>query len=192
MPQHIPYDSAAQADQRSREMWDATKGPGWRLGNVTTHLYGTRQRTGDPELDAGLPDGVDYAIVVQGRSAKLDRLILAEDLTADEIAALVGVYPGWQAGVAVVIDELLAYGDVLYRVLQAHTTQADWTPDVADSLFTEAAPAGVILAWVQPTGAHDAYALDALVTHNGWVWKSLYPANVWEPGVFGWEQVEPA
>lgn len=44
-------------------------------------------------------------------------------------------------------------------------------------------------AWVQPTGAQDAYALDAQVTHNGKVWKSLYASNVWEPGVFGWTQL---
>ena len=51
------------------------------------------------------------------------------------------------------------------------------------------APDGTVAppAWVQPTGAGDAYALDALVTHNGSTWKSLFAANVWEPGVFGWE-----
>lgn len=41
-------------------------------------------------------------------------------------------------------------------------------------------------AWVQPTGAHDAYALGAIVTHSGQTWVSDYAANVWEPGVFGW------
>ena len=45
--------------------------------------------------------------------------------------------------------------------------------------------------WVQPTGAHDAYRQGATVTHNGKVWDSLTPANVWEPGVSGWrEKVE--
>lgn len=41
-------------------------------------------------------------------------------------------------------------------------------------------------AWVQPTGAHDAYAEDAAVTHAGKAWRNLTPANVWEPGVSGW------
>lgn len=40
--------------------------------------------------------------------------------------------------------------------------------------------------WVQPTGAHDAYPLDALVSHNGKTWRSTIAANVWEPGVSGW------
>jgi len=41
--------------------------------------------------------------------------------------------------------------------------------------------------WVQPTGAHDAYALGAIVAHNGQLWISTVDANVWEPGVYGWE-----
>ena len=41
-------------------------------------------------------------------------------------------------------------------------------------------------AWVQPTGAHDAYPLGAQVTHNGKTWTSTVAANVWEPGVYGW------
>ena len=44
-------------------------------------------------------------------------------------------------------------------------------------------------AWVQPTGAGDAYPLGAQVTHNTFVWRSDYAANVWEPGVFGWTRV---
>jgi hypothetical protein len=43
--------------------------------------------------------------------------------------------------------------------------------------------------WVQPTGAQDAYALGARVTHNGFNWESTFNANVWEPGVFGWVQI---
>lgn len=41
-------------------------------------------------------------------------------------------------------------------------------------------------AWVQPTGAEDAYTLGAYVWHAGAIWQSQYPANVWEPGVAGW------
>lgn len=44
-------------------------------------------------------------------------------------------------------------------------------------------------AWTQPTGAHDAYALGATVTHGGKTWESLTPANVWAPGVSGWREV---
>lgn len=36
-------------------------------------------------------------------------------------------------------------------------------------------------AWVQPTGAHDAYPLGHKVTYNGKTYESLIPANVWAP-----------
>jgi len=43
--------------------------------------------------------------------------------------------------------------------------------------------------WVQPTGAHDAYAIGAKVTHNGSKWESTVDNNVWEPGVYGWIEI---
>ena len=43
--------------------------------------------------------------------------------------------------------------------------------------------------WVQPTGAHDAYAIDAVVSHNGKIWINTSPANIYEPGVFGWNEI---
>lgn len=45
-------------------------------------------------------------------------------------------------------------------------------------------------AWVQPTGAHDAYAQGAKVSHNGKKWTSDVTNNVWEPGVYGWTEVQ--
>jgi hypothetical protein len=41
-------------------------------------------------------------------------------------------------------------------------------------------------AWVQPTGAHDAYAIGSRVTHKEQDWETTVDANVWEPGVYGW------
>ena len=64
-----------------------------------------------------------------------------------------------------------------------------WAPGVSGWRETAMlAPGGVptIPAWVQPTGAGDAYPLGARVTHAGKTWTSNYAANVWEPGVFGW------
>jgi hypothetical protein len=58
-----------------------------------------------------------------------------------------------------------------------------WEPPVGwREVVTEGYP-----AWVQPTGAHDAYRLNDKVTHNGFDWNNTgSDANVWEPGVFGW------
>lgn len=42
--------------------------------------------------------------------------------------------------------------------------------------------------WVQPTGAHDAYDEGAKVKHKDVKWTSDIPANVYEPGVYGWTE----
>lgn len=43
--------------------------------------------------------------------------------------------------------------------------------------------------WAAPTSAVDAYAIGAVVEHNGAQWRSLIPGNVWEPGVSGWREI---
>lgn len=120
---------------------------------------------------------------------------LLVDATAREVLApaeaetLSDLYPPWKPGSAYAVNDLCSHNLHLYRVLQAHTSQADWTPDVVPALFARYYEPNVIPAWVQPTGGHDAYAIGAQVAHNGNTWRSLINANVWEPGVFGWEEV---
>lgn len=59
---------------------------------------------------------------------------------------------------------------------------------ILDAIAATASPPPDGGAWVQPTGAHDAYPLDATVTHNAKTWVSLIPFNVWEPGVSSWRE----
>jgi hypothetical protein len=101
--------------------------------------------------------------------------------------------PVWKVGIAVAVGAVYQYTDKnLYQVIQAHTTQADWTPPVAKSLFKRFyEPTDNPWPWVQPAGAHDAYPLGAKVTHNGFTWQSDINANVWEPGVYGWTNLTP-
>lgn len=42
--------------------------------------------------------------------------------------------------------------------------------------------------WIQPTGAHDAYKRGDTVVYQGLTWTSAIDANVWAPGVYGWDQ----
>lgn len=187
----IPYDDLNTAKQRNKDLWEQVLGRPKNPGDVTDSLYTLRQRTGIPEADWDLPDGVDAALFVANRDATLDDLLRAEDMTAAEIAELVSLYPAWANATAYAIGNLAGYGGKLYKCVQAHTSQTDWTPPIAVALWVECAPDGVILPWRQPTGAHDAYPLGALVTHNGYTWQSDYAANVWEPGVFGWTNLTP-
>lgn len=189
----IQYATKETATARSAELWAAVRGPGWQPGNVTQYLYGTRARTGDAEADAGLPVGVDAVMVVSSADASLTKLVLEERLTSAELVALVEVYPAWKTGGVFVVNDLRSYNGNLYRCNIAHTNyDPSHTPNTTANLWTRVTPAGVIPAWVQPTGAHDAYALKAQVTHKGRLWESQYAANVWEPGVFGWKDVGAA
>ena len=60
----------------------------------------------------------------------------------------------------------------------------------AAARLAEITPPGLIAEWVQPTGAQDTYSLGDLVTHVGQVWESTVDNNSWEPGVYGWVEVE--
>ena len=78
------------------------------------------------------------------------------------------------------------------RLWQSALDANAWAPGVAGWIKYAALPppsAPAYPAWVQPTGDHDAYAMNAKVTHSGKLWNSGYAANVWEPGVFGWTVV---
>lgn len=60
----------------------------------------------------------------------------AVSLTDADALESVELFPAWAAGVAYTVDERIQYGGTLYRVVQAHTSQADWTPDKTPALFT--------------------------------------------------------
>ena len=109
----------------------------------------------------------------------------------DEQAILIpSVFPPWNSTATYQTGDRVQYGELLYKCLQSHTAQADWTPDAAVSLWVRIDdPAEEWPEWRQPQGAHDAYVLGAKVSHNGKHWTSDVAANVWEPGVYGWTEV---
>lgn len=82
----------------------------------------------------------------------------------------------------------LQHNGKLYRVIQAHTVQESWSPDVATSLYAEVLipDSTVIPEWVQPDSTNP-YMTGDKVTHNGNTWESLVDNNVWEPGATGTE-----
>ena len=122
--------------------------------------------------------------------------IQAQSLTDEQAITVKNIYPVWDGnGVSYQKDYYLTYDGKLYKVLQAHTSQADWTPDAAPSLFAEvlSGQGGTgIGEWVQPDSTNP-YMTGDQVTHNGKTWESLVDNNVWEPGAQGsealWQEV---
>ena len=115
-------------------------------------------------------------------------------LTVDDNTALrmVEFYPEWATDTDYAAGFKVQYGGALYKCLTAHTSQDDWTPDAAPSLWTKVLipDLDVIPAWEQPE-ATNAYMKGDKVTHSGKTWTNTVDNNVWEPGVFGWSQTEP-
>lgn len=70
-----------------------------------------------------------------------------------------------------------------YKVLQDHTSQAEWTPDTAVSLYVEIPDPSVEWPeWKQPTGAHDAYSIGDKVSYNKEHYISQIDGNTTVPG----------
>ena len=116
---------------------------------------------------------------------------MSTNLSDEEALDNVDVFPNWRAGVSYETNGRVRYEEVLYKVLQSHVSQEDWTHDVAVSLFVRVDDPGEEWPeWVQPTGAHDAYALGAKVSHNEKHWISNVDNNVWAPGIYGWDEAD--
>lgn len=125
----------------------------------------------------------------------IEALVTLREAATDETALSVPtIYPAWRESVTYTTGQRIRYGGTLYKVLQGHTSQADWTPEAAPSLFAKVLipDPETIPEWKQPDSTNP-YANGDKVTHNGKTWMSSIDGNVWEPGVVGteslWEQV---
>ena len=135
-------------------------------------------------------------MITRARAYQLRALIEQAATSLPDEDALEGIelFPVWAAGVTYTADTRIRYGGKLYRVVQAHTSQADWLPDSTPALYTEVAKPGEIPVWKQPTGAQDAYNTGDLVHYpdaDGPVYQSTIDNNVWSPEAYpaGWEVV---
>lgn len=116
---------------------------------------------------------------------------VAESLTDEQALRAPMLFERWQPDTEYVVGKRLYHDGVLYTVLQAHTSQATWTPDVSPSLFAEVLipDPETIYDWKQPESTNP-YKKGDKVRHNGKIWESTMDGNIWEPGVYGWVEVE--
>ena len=163
-----------------------------RQGDLESTQISAHDDAGEPIYRSrNLATGTERTIHVGQleRAANMALAPLLADLTANEVLERISVFPEWRAGVPVTIGEHFRHDGKAYRVVQAHTTQAHWTPSTVPALFVEVAPPGTIPDWSQPDGAHDAYQIGDRVEHAGSVWESTIAANTVEPGThpgFDW------
>lgn len=131
---------------------------------------------------AKAPDVAGLMFVTMVREGKFDDATIVEH--AEQ-------FRQWKENISYTAGDICAYGGRLYRCLQAHASQEDWTPSDAPSLWVKIGdPAEEYPEWSQPIGAADAYDVGDKVSHNSRRWVSTVDSNVWEPGVYGWEEAE--
>lgn len=123
--------------------------------------------------------------------------MFAESLSDDRAMEVATIYDAWVVGKAYAVGEFVTYGEnavgdpQLYKVVQAHTSQADWTPDVTASLYDAIGlDKSGHPVWSQPTGAHDAYNTGDIVNYNGVLFESLMDGNTYSPEAYpaGWKE----
>lgn len=149
-------------------------------------------------------DGADTTSVVEDSDATVSRdhtaaaqvfVAQAEAGNIDVNTALEhkGLFAAWEANTHYEVGAMRQYNDLLYKCLQSHTSQDNWTPDATPALWVEVAAPNEyreIKANMLPT---EAFALGEI----GWwqsednLFKSLIPANTYTPETYpsGWEQV---
>lgn len=121
---------------------------------------------------------------------KLRELILKASMSLDDESALQGIelFPLWKDDAEYQVGDRIRYNDILYKCVQAHTSQPSWTPDITPALWTEVS-IDEFPEWKQPTGAQDAYRIGDKVSHLDKHWISAIDYNVYEPSVYGWDEV---
>lgn len=138
--------------------------------------------------------------VLEQAYAIREAMDMAGATLTDEMALeCVRLYRPYEVGKAYKKDEFFTYGEnnvgdpQLYKVVQDHTSQSDWTPDKTPALYT---PIGLdddgYPVWSRPTGAHDAYNTGDIVNYNGVLYESIIDGNTWSPDEYpaGWKVVE--
>lgn len=129
-------------------------------------------------------------ITMSKARAVIEALVKVRDLVTDEQAAeVMDLYPVWKDETTYEAGARILYNGILYKVLLPHTSQADWTPDVAPSLFAKVLipDENTIYPWEQPDSTN-LYMTGDKVSHNDKIWISTVDNNSWEPGIYGWEE----
>lgn len=121
----------------------------------------------------------------------IDAFVKLRNLATDEMSLQVpNLYPAWKVGINYTVGDRVLYEEVLYKVLQTHTSQETWTPINAPSLFAKVLipDEDIIPEWEQPDSTNP-YMIGDKVMYNGKTYVSIVDNNVWAPDVYGWKEI---
>lgn len=130
---------------------------------------------------------------VQQSLHKVAKMVASEVTDDAKALAIQEFYDDWEVGVKYEVGTYIRYEGILYKVITAHTSQSDWTPTSASSLFAKVLidPTGeTINEWVQPDSTNP-YMTGDKVIFNGKTYESVIDNNVWSPSAYpaGWKEI---
>ena len=120
--------------------------------------------------------------------AKIERAATFIDDT--DAVEMIELFPSWEIKDYETGDRVRFNGD-LYKCLMTHTAQESWNPEDTASLWAKvlAGQEGTEIGeWVQPDSTNP-YMTGDKVLHNGKTWENTIDNNIWEPGVYGWNEI---
>lgn len=114
----------------------------------------------------------------------------AASLSDEDALEAVNLFPTWHSDIAYKKDERILYDGILYKCLQAHTSQASWAPTAAPSLWAKVLipDENVIPEWEQPDSTNPYMKGDKVMFDNK-IYECIIDNNVWAPNVYGWTEV---
>ena len=102
------------------------------------------------------------------------------------------LFPVWKEDIEYTVNDRVRYEGVLYRCLQSHTSQSDWIPSAAASLWAKVLipDPDVIPEWEQPDSTNP-YHIGDKVRYNGKVYECVIDNNIWSPEGYpaGWREI---
>lgn len=130
------------------------------------------------------------SIVDRARQLRTQVETMADSLEDEEALKVVELFPKWAENKVYAIGDRVRYEGILYKCLIAHTSQSDWIPSDAVSLWaTVLIPdPEIIPEWEQPESTNP-YMKGDKVKHLNRTWVSDIDNNVWEPSIYGWSEV---
>lgn len=129
-------------------------------------------------------------MITMAKAFQLRALIEKACISLTDEDALEGVelFPQWITDYGYQVNDRVKHENTLYKCIQAHTSQESWKPDLTPALWVKVS-IEEYPEWVQPIGTQDAYMKGDKVSHLEKHWVSIADNNVWEPGVYGWDEV---
>lgn len=117
--------------------------------------------------------------------------MFVETLEDEKAIEVVAVFPTWYIDRSYNLGDRIQYQDELYKCLVTHTSQENWAPNIAPSLWAKVLPGqnGEIGEWTQPDSTNP-YMTGDKVLFGGEKWISTVDNNIWAPDVYGWQRID--